>query len=546
MLRMRVIGMAFASTMYTTLARNIVSSERNADVSDGTKFFESRSSFWRHITCTPEVNVQFLQYTMGNTQSSASIGCSVHCLFFSFAPENSVLKIKGTKRFHQQATVLYRTLASVSNTSYCKPDITTDMSWSEGQWIALAILPKFSSALSVAGSSWILRKIWLDHKRDGKINCFKQILLGMCVYDVSASLWWFMSTWPMPADTEGVYGAAGTTQSCTAQGFFLQMSLAVPFYNVCLSIYYLLVIKYSVKEDVLRKRWLPWMHGVSFAFPFGTALACLILDQFNAANVWCWVAPYPAGCVETNTCERGENANVYRWAFYFVPLWVSIFVAIVAMALLFFSVWEIDNRSLKYRKPQVLYEQATAQPPISNMQPTTASSSDNNTGNATEASNVVVDSEDPAARADRGGAHASRTCVIKKAKAAGGKLWEDHERSRDVFYQALCYLGAFLLTFLFATINRAIQAAGGQTYFALLVLHVFFVPLQGFLNFMVYRRPKYMSERKRSPDRGRIGAAFQALHWSSSQFTTAGPSSRRGKTTTTSTMGNTSSQNEPS
>lgn len=50
----------------------------------------------------------------------------------------------------------------------------------------------------------------------------------------------------------------------------------------------------------------------------------------------------------------------------------------------------------------------------------------------------------------------------------------------DVFYQAVWYLAAFLLTHLFSTANRSIQlATGGSTYFPLILLHSFFDPLQG-------------------------------------------------------------------
>jgi hypothetical protein len=52
----------------------------------------------------------------------------------------------------------------------------------------------------------------------------------------------------------------------------------------------------------------------------------------NSANIWCWIAPLPADCLDSRrhgknlNCVRGDDAWVYRLAFYFDPLWFSILV----------------------------------------------------------------------------------------------------------------------------------------------------------------------------------------------------------------------------
>jgi len=99
----------------------------------------------------------------------------------------------------------------------------------------------------------------------------------MGVLDFVSSFWFFLSSWPMPADTPNVVYAVGklphrvsqlhrnfdsyhltmaptlpplsqgNTGSCTAQGFFVQLSLAVPFYNAMLALNYLLSIRYAVR-----------------------------------------------------------------------------------------------------------------------------------------------------------------------------------------------------------------------------------------------------------------------------------------------------------
>ena len=208
-------------------------------------------------------------------------------------------------------------------------------SWNRQQQIALALIPKFSSFLSLFGSGWIF--IEVISQPNQKLNRpYHRLLLAMSVYDILESVWNFGSTWPIPKGTPGIIWPMGTTATCTAQGFFLQLSLAVPMYNACLSFYYLLVINYNYTDRQLR-RWVePIMHVICFLYPFGTAFYSAVTGLMNNANLWCWIAPLPGDCLDSNRhgtiedgnanpCIRGDNAWIYRWAFYFCPLWVCIF-----------------------------------------------------------------------------------------------------------------------------------------------------------------------------------------------------------------------------
>lgn len=114
--------------------------------------------------------------------------------------------------------------------------------------------------------------------------------------------------------------------------------------------------------------------------------------------------------------------------------------------------------------------------------------------------------------------HQSSLSVSKLRKAyrdwreQRARYREENPRSIEVFHQALCYLGAFYMTHVFSTINRIMQQRRGESYFALIVLHAFFDPLQGFLNFLVYRRPRYLRHRKQNISRSQ--AIKRALKWS--------------------------------
>lgn len=147
------------------------------------------------------------------------------------------------------------------------------MAWTRSQQIVVALLPKFSSVLSLFGSIWIMIEVITDQNptRRKRNHPYHRLLFAMSVYDVLESIWNFGSSWPIPEGTENVIWAVGTTASCTAQGYFLTLSVAVPIYNAMLSLYYVLVINFRFSDAYLR-RWVePTMHIVAFTWAFGTA-----------------------------------------------------------------------------------------------------------------------------------------------------------------------------------------------------------------------------------------------------------------------------------
>jgi len=96
-----------------------------------------------------------------------------------------------------------------------------------------------------------------------------------------------MTTWPIPADTPDTYGATyGNEATCKTQAFFSQVGIGVPFYTLCLSVYYYLVIVKNSRPSLILER---CMHFLCFSFAFGTAIAALALDILGYATVWCWI-----------------------------------------------------------------------------------------------------------------------------------------------------------------------------------------------------------------------------------------------------------------
>lgn len=203
------------------------------------------------------------------------------------------------------------------------------MGWTRGQQVALAVLPKISSMFSLFGSCWIAIEVTTSPAK--RTHPYHRILLAMSMYDIVESFWNFLSTWPIPKQGNGddQKWAIGNQGTCSAQGFFLTVSIAIPIYNASLAFYYMFVVNYNVSDKCLRTFVEPTIHAIAFGWGFGTGIASAAMKLYNDANLWCWIAPFPHGCVhdEDGSCTRGSNALLYRWIFYFGPLWFCILSA---------------------------------------------------------------------------------------------------------------------------------------------------------------------------------------------------------------------------
>lgn len=314
---------------------------------------------------------------------------------------------------------------------------------------AMAIVPKCGAFLSIIGSGYILQ--YIIRRPEKRRTVFSRLILGLSTSDLVLSTCFFLSTWPAPVGTPGAYGAAGTTQTCTAQGFFSQgAALCTPIYNGALALYYLLVIRFQWREDQLRKIE-PLLHGVPIAFGLGTAVTGLVLDLYNYANWICWIAPLPWGCKDsarygTSDCERGDNAWVFQWAFLYGPVWFLIAFVALAMLLVYRTVLQAERKTKRWTQQGSM----------------------------------------------------------------NAKKRQSH--SKKVANQGMLYVTVFLLTWLFATLTRILDLIKNRTYFPIVILMAFFLPCQGFFNALVYLRPRYLRYREqKNPDQNPVKYVIRSL-----------------------------------
>ena len=211
---------------------------------------------------------------------------------------------------------------------------------------AIAIIPKVTGMISFVFSGYTIWHI-LRVPRRRRLTKYR-LLVGISVHDMIASFFgFFLSTWPIPADTWLVYGNVGTRRTCTMQGFFFQAGIGTgPLYSAALTTFYLLNIVFEMTTDKIVKNAEPLLHAIPIAFGWGTAIAGLPLTLYNAADrvgFMCWIAEYPAFCSLRDSCERGANANIYRLAFLYVWVLAVFFYMAVSMTWIYYKVLSIER-----------------------------------------------------------------------------------------------------------------------------------------------------------------------------------------------------------
>ena len=306
---------------------------------------------------------------------------------------------------------------------------------SETQARALSVLPHIMGIPSIIGSAFIVQQVLRSPRRRGRI--YHRLLCSMSAMDFIFAVKHFLGIWPAPDGTPNAWGAVGTTATCDAAGFAGQGSgLSSILYKGSLTVYFLLTIRFGWSETQI-KTLEPSMHVVAMVIGWGTAIAALPLELYNSIGITCWIGGLPPGC--TDDCVRGRNAWIYRWAFFHAFLWAIFFFVVVAMIAMYRMVRQQEKDVAKYR---------VTRRPLSNHH------------------------------------HSRRGPGLQDLASA------------QFAKQAFFYIAVYFLTWVFPMVQWVLERETGNIYIPIIFLQAILVPMQGFLNALVYVRPRYLKYRR--------------------------------------------------
>lgn len=419
--------------------------------------------------------------------------------------------------------------------------------FTQSQEVFLALSSCIAGSLSAIASTTILFKIC--HSRDGLRTPYARILFGLALSDICVSLGNASSTFFFPKGMG--WKAIGNEGTCTLQGFIsLLGAVSTPFYNLSLCIYYLCVVKYSMRGPRFREKVEPYLHLIPLTWSLFIAIYSAARGIINPGNgMTCYINPYPKNChlEEGVTCERGEHVRQERWIFVGLPTFLIIIGVFGVMLKLGLDVRRqektmeaysfrlqmesrqhaninstsrrstrrdqspndsqhesesnlLDQRSsqnssrlsksLSYLVPSRLSIRSST-----NLTPATATTTDGTTNDNTATANTVNTATNTAAT--------TTTNRRRRRKSQAG----------EIFIQAKLYFLAFLATFapIFAlVIAEGVYGSGNIPFPFYVAIHVLY-PLQGVFNILVFIRPQVSRMRRSKPEYSYLRALCSVL-----------------------------------
>lgn len=190
---------------------------------------------------------------------------------------------------------------------------------------ALVWMPRVGSILSALGSAYLIVGVLRDERKRKK--AIGEIIVFLSVFDIIGSIGYAFTSLPTPKE-DYIYGAQGSKASCTAQGFFIQIGTVALYANVSIAFYYLMIIKYSWREERLKKS---WVYPALFAVPLfiGFVFAFAGIPYYDNVVLWC------------------NNSQNY-WSE--IPVILGIAVATIVMINLCWFVYKSERASRRFRR----------------------------------------------------------------------------------------------------------------------------------------------------------------------------------------------------
>lgn len=301
------------------------------------------------------------------------------------------------------------------------------------------VLCRTSASLSLVASLSILIYVLSDAKK--RSSTYHQIIMGISSFDVLSSIFFLLADIPQPDYTLTKTGLEEVdTSFCTAQGFFLQLGFTSMFFNVSLTLFYMLTIAQGWAEGKLRRA---RAYFLTIPFILGLVLACAGIPFYDGTGLICHLPS-----IFMTEVFGGSSLVVILIAI--VPICCAIAAITAMQGRIFWYVRKSEQRMLRWR--------FSARKLAVNDNSATAGSDMSSTGKSSKANLSMT------------------------------------KREQKVFWRSVFYVGSFYITWPIVLASfllhpdryddplSAAYRIENPTFFLW--------PLQGFLTCLVYFRPR--------------------------------------------------------
>ena len=208
----------------------------------------------------------------------------------------------------------------------------------------LAILGIVSATISLMGSSILIRKALMAQRRQNVT--YHRLLIGLSVMDIFHDIAWGLQPFLIPASDDRVW-SYGSTGTCSAVGFFVQLGSSVVLYNGALAMYFLVTIVFGVSDKKVVQ-YEPWLHVVPLGYALITATVGVSIGLYSSLLLgsFCWIGEYPKGCEDDEETEC--ISTIIGWIFGGVPVIGTSMFLVVANTVIYSKVRRTTRQTTRF------------------------------------------------------------------------------------------------------------------------------------------------------------------------------------------------------
>jgi len=305
---------------------------------------------------------------------------------------------------------------------------------------------------------------------------YRRIILGLSISDIFRSLGLLFGPLAVPI-TKVSLTVENEVLSCRVNGLVLQVATtALAMHTVFLSVYYLFKLKYRMSNESFKHRIERRVRAFIVLFSLMSGIVPLVMNAYHISSLTlstCTIANAPTGCWREDDCDPA-----YRRVFRILSYLLVVGVNVVFMAMI------ITIMAVLYHHTFVLKRRIQREVSV----PTALRSSEDEAPNVTDEKEVAKE----------------RDIEVGKPQIRVQQLSKLYHN--EMMTQAISFVGIYFLMY----IPVMVAHAGDPPDFLLAITMIFF-PLGGFLNILVYTRPKVAELRRRYPECSRPRGLWMVL-----------------------------------
>lgn len=304
--------------------------------------------------------------------------------------------------------------------------------------------------------------------------------MGLALLDMCSSFAMSFSTAAGPGPNQN-YPAYGNELTCTIQGFLVQVGLGTPIYNAAIGIFYILTIrfKWSVSDKgIIKKCYVPVAHFVILAYSFSTAIAALVLDVYGFAGATgCWI-------------QAHQNKEWFAEWFALYHVLLSFAVITLSMSYLFFLVRSMEKKNQRWDFRNSIIE--ASRQPLSRRISISLSRMGSIHADPLSVSNRRGSIHtDPSSGENISSAEHGQEAPATPTARPPERTRNAMPLSRQTLESGIMYSLSAVIVFLPTGLLSMGMDYSTEVYSTILIINVIFLPLQGFLNMLIYTSPTW-------------------------------------------------------